>query len=428
MSVYQLVDLWFVSRYVGPLGIAAIGIVTPIIFLISSFGMAVGIGGASIISRALGAGNPERAKVTFGNQTVLTVGIAGTLVAIGALLQVPVLNLFGSNEEIMPLARSYFTILLVGIPFLAWAMMSNNVIRAQGRPKTAMYTLLIPAISNIILDWVFISVLGMGIAGAGWATTLGYTFSAIHTLIFFLGPRNELTLIRSGLRLQRDIIVEMFSIGMTTLARQGSFSVLAIVLNNTLDKYGGSLAISEYGLIRFFTMFVIFPVLGIMQGFMPIAGYNYGAMARDRVRAVVNESIRWSTTFSLIIFGIVIGMAPAITGFFTQDPELLKVTPYGMRVVFFASPLLGVAMISSAYFQAIGKAREALNSHAVPSTDIRGSPGRYSAILFRLKWHMVRIPNRGDTCRNGVLYLPSPRLNYLPGLRNEAIDLIARPR
>lgn len=360
MSIYTLVDIYFVSRYVGSFGIAAINIVMPITFLISSFGMAVGIGGASVISRALGRGDRSKAFTTFGNQTLLTITLALVLIIIGGLYERPVLMLFGSNKEILPFAEAYFEVVLPGIPFLAWAMMANSVIRAQGKPRVAMFTMLIPAFANIILDPLFIIHFNMGIAGAGWATTLGYLFSASYTLFFFSGKTNELRLKLKNLLPNRRIISEIFSIGSITLARQGSFSLLAIVLNHYLDRYGGSLAISEYSLIRGVTMFILFPVIGIMQGFMPIAGYNYGALNKERVRTSIRLSIRWGSIVSTFVFVLVLVLSDQMIGFFTEEPELLKDTPRALRLVFLATPVVGLSMISAAYFQAIGKAGPAL--------------------------------------------------------------------
>ena len=360
MSIYMLVDMYFVSHYVGKLGIAAINIVMPITFLISSFGMAVGIGGASVISRALGANNKPKAYTTFGNQTLLTVSLALILIIIGALYLKPVLALFGSNKEILPFAESYFEVVLPGIPFLAWAMMSNNVIRAQGKPRVAMFTLLIPALANIILDPLFMIGFDMGIAGAGWATSLGYTFSAVHTLYFFTSDKNELRLKLKNFFPSAKIVSEIFAIGSITLARQGSFSLLAIVLNHYLNKFGGTLAISEYGLIRSVTMFILFPVIGIMQGFMPIAGYNYGAVNKERVRTAIRLSITWGSIVSTILFVIVLLLSDQMIAFFTDDPDLLRDTPFALKLVFIGTPVIGVSMISAAYFQAIGKAFPAL--------------------------------------------------------------------
>ena len=156
MSIYGIVDTIFVGRWVGGLGIAAITVVMPITFLISSIGMAIGIGGASIISRAFGEQNQERAYRAFGNQIMLTSTLAIFFVVLGYFLMDPILSAFGGKGQVLAPAREYFSILLIGVPFLAWAMMSNNVFRAEGKPKTAMTVMLVPAVINLVLDPIFI--------------------------------------------------------------------------------------------------------------------------------------------------------------------------------------------------------------------------------------------------------------------------------
>ncbi|MCB0588455.1 MAG: polysaccharide biosynthesis C-terminal domain-containing protein, partial [Phaeodactylibacter sp.] len=221
MSIYFIVDTIFVGRWVGTLGIAAITVVMPITFFISSIGMAIGVGGSSIISRALGADNNRKACHTFGNMASLTLLIVMTVLLAGSFFKEPILTLFGANGDIMEPAKVYFDIILVSVPGLAWAMMSNNVMRAEGRPKMAMLTMMVPAIANLILDPILIIWLDMGLAGAAWATTISYYLSAIFALWFFLSGRSELHLYRSSMILEAPLVREIFSIGFVTLARQG---------------------------------------------------------------------------------------------------------------------------------------------------------------------------------------------------------------
>lgn len=360
MSIYQIVDVFFVSKFVGSTAIAAVNIVLPITFLISSIGMAVGVGGASMISRALGAGDDKRVSKTFGNQLTLAVGLSLLLVLMGYIFTEPILILFGANEEILPDAKVYFQILLIGLPFLAWAMMSNNVIRAEGKPKVAMLTLVIPAVANMVLDPIFIYYLDMGISGAAWATTIGYLSSGLYTLWFFLAGKSEIQFVKEYLKVDAPIVKELSSIGSVTLVRQGSFSLLAIVLNNSLDHYGGSIAIAAYALIRGFTLFVAFPNIGIMQGLMPIVGYNYGKESYDRLRESIKLSITWTTVTSLILFTLVAVFSYDLIALFTDDKELLEITPRALIFTFLGLPTMGVSFVAAAYYQAIGKTRPAL--------------------------------------------------------------------
>ena len=373
MSLYQLVDVWFVSRYAeGELAIAAITVVLPITFLISSFGMAVGVGGASVLARALGEENPEKAQKTFSNQILLTFGFVLSFVLLGYIYQTELLTLFGANEEIMPYAKKYLNILLLGLPFLGWAMMSNNVIRAEGKPKVAMLTMIIPAVSNIILDYLLILYFDMGIAGAAWATTTGYVLSGLYTLWFFLSGNSELKLSTSELRFDLPIVKEITSIGSITLLRQSMFSLLAIVLYGQLDKWGqveyaaalgdsgGSHAIAIYGLIRGFTLFVAFPIIGIMQGLMPIVSFNYGAKNGQRVKDSVWLAIKWTTGISLLLLSVIVLFPEDLIAIFTEDKYLLKHTPRVLKLIFISLPIMGIGFIGGAYFQAVGKPIPAL--------------------------------------------------------------------
>lgn len=360
LSIYGIVDTIFVGRFVGSLGIATITVVLPITFLISSIGMSIGVGGASIISRAFGDKNPRRAYTTFGNQIGMTLTLALIFVGLSFYYQEGVLKLFGGKGDVLEPSKDYFEIILIGIPFLAWAMMSNNVIRAEGYPKVAMFTLIVPAILNIILDPIFIVVLDMGLKGAAWATTLSYMASAGYTVWFFVFGKSSMRIKAEWLKPNMDIASEISSLGAVTLARQGTVSVLAIVLNNVLFSYGGEMGLSVYGVINRVMMFANFPVLGITQGFVPIVGFNYGARLKDRVHYAIQLALKTSTLIALGIFALIISFTGPLVQVFTSDPELIEQSIPAMRKAFLATPLLAFSLIGSAYFQAVGKHKPAL--------------------------------------------------------------------
>lgn len=360
MSIYFIVDTIFVGRFVGTMGIAAITVVMPITFLISSIGMAIGIGGSSVISRALGAGENRKAYHTFGNMIALTLVLVLSIVVLGSFFEVPLLRTFGANGDILSPSQSYFRIILLGVPGLAVAMMSNNVMRAEGEPKMAMMTMMIPAIANIALDPVLIIWMDMGLEGAAWATTISYYLSAGFAGWFFLSGRSELRTTVADLKLDLPLVKEIASIGGVTLARQGSVSLLTIVLNHSLFEYGTELAVATFGIINRIMMFANFPVLGITQGFLPIAGYNYGAKKWQRVKSIINLSMRSGTFIALFLFVGILSFSEEIVNLFTTDPDLLAKTPWALVIVFAATPLITTQLIGSAYFQAVGKAWPAL--------------------------------------------------------------------
>jgi putative MATE family efflux protein len=360
MSIYGIVDTIFVGLWVGSLGIAAITVVMPITFLIASIGMAIGVGGSSIVSRAFGEGNEDKAFRTFGNQVLLTISLGLFFVIIGFLFIEQILSLFGGRGDVQEPARIYFSIVLLGVPFLAWGMMSNNVIRAEGYPRIAMFVIMIPAVVNIILDPVFIIYLDMGIAGAAWATTISYLSSAIFATWFFLFGDSQMSLSKKFVKPDFPIIREISSLGSVTFARQGTISILSIVLNNSLFIYGGEMGLSIFGIIGRLLMFANFPVLGITQGFIPIVGYNYGAKLMDRVTKLIKLSIVTATSISFGIFVVIMTFTPQIISVFTNDLELIERTTPALRWVFLATPLLAVNLLGSAYFQAIGRRGPAL--------------------------------------------------------------------
>lgn len=360
MSINSIVDTIFVGHFVGSIGIAAIAVVMPISFFISSIGLAIGIGGASIISRTLGAGNPERAGKTFGTQMVMTLGASLVLLVAGYIFQESVLSAFGGKGTILVPAKVYFNVILFGTPFLAWAMMSNNVIRAEGKPRIAMMAMVLPAIINIILDPILIIGFNMGLYGAAWATTIAYIVSAAYIVIYFLRGKSEIQFKKKYLILDPPIAGEIFSIGGVSLVRQGSVTLLIAILNQTLFKYGGETGVAIYGIIARMMMFSLFPVMGVVQGFMPIAGYNYGAKSYIRVTETVVKAVKYGTGVALLVFTLIILFPTAIVKIFTTDEMLIRLAPRALVLVFMAIPLITMQLIGSAYFQAIGKPLPAL--------------------------------------------------------------------
>ncbi|GFD93043.1 MATE family efflux transporter [Alteromonas sp. KUL156] len=360
MSINMIVDTIFVGRWIGVLAIAAITVVLPIAFLISSIGMGVGIGGSSIISRALGANKEDKAFEVFGNQISLTIVLSVLFVLLGTFFSIPILQLFGANGDIITPATEYFDVIVWGVPFLAFAMMGNPVVRAVGKPNYAMLTMLFPAIANIFLDIIFIKFMNLGMYGAGLATSISYAVSGVFILWFFISKKTELKIIPKYFKLNFSIVKEVVSLGGVTIVRQGTISILTIVLNYSLFKYGGEISIAVYGIINRVMLFALFPVLGVTQGFLPIAGYNYGANNTERVKETINKSILFGTGIAVLIFILIMLFPTELVGVFTEDEKLLKLTPDALIVAFLATPVITTQLIGSAYFQAAGKALPAL--------------------------------------------------------------------
>ena len=238
-------------------------------------------------------------------------------------------------------------------------MMGNNIIRAEGQAKFAMVAMIIPAFFNIGLDILFIKYLNLGMFGAALATAISYFSCFLFVLWFFLF-KSELKLKMRHFVFNLPIVKEISELSFVTFSRQGVVGILSIILNHTLYTYGGEHSVTIYGIISRMLMFALFPILGITQGFLPIAGYNYGAGYYGRVKESVQLSIKYAAILATIIFLFILIFAEPITAIFTTDESVIAQTPDALRWVFAASPIIAIQLIGAAYFQAAGKAKKAL--------------------------------------------------------------------
>ncbi|NCO64676.1 MAG: MATE family efflux transporter, partial [Flavobacteriia bacterium] len=360
MSLNILVDTIFVGNWIGSIAIAAINVVLPVSFFIAALGMSIGIGGSSMISRALGAKDHKKALKTFGNQITLTLLLTVILVIIGLSFKDSIIFSFGGKGDIFDPAKIYYTIVLYGVPFLALCMMGNTVIRAEGKPKFAMYAMMIPSVSNLLLDYIFINILDYGMEGAAWATSISYIICFAFIVWFFLSKHSELKINFSHFGLNPKVVSEISSLGFVTLARQAVVSITYLFMNNILYDLGGETSVTSYAIVGRMLMFAMFPVLGLTQGFLPIAGFNYGAQNYSRVRETINTAIKYAMIMATLVFVLLMVFPEEITRMFTSDLEVIKQTPSNMRWVFAATPIIAIQLIGAAYFQAIGKATPAL--------------------------------------------------------------------
>ncbi|MGJ8665448.1 MAG: MATE family efflux transporter [Patiriisocius sp.] len=371
MSLNMIVDTIFVGRWIGPLAISAITVVLPVTFFIAAIGLAVGIGGSSVLSRALGAGDDDKALRVFGNQVTLTFLASGLLAVLGLIFQDTLIEFFGADESFKDLALVYYRIVMYGIVMLAMCMMGNNVIRAEGKPKFAMYAMMLPAVGNIAMDYLLINILDYGMEGAAWATFISYAVCFAFILWFFIF-KSELRLKAECFKLKKKIVSEISGLSFVTLGRQGVIAVLTILLNNVLIDVGDAIDVASYGIISRVLMFALFPVIGVNQGFMPIAGFNFGANQFGRVREAINTSIIYSGILALGIFILIMIFAEPFVSIFISDrigqdagstadnAALLKQTPNALRWIFAATPVIVIQLIGGSYFQAIGKVVPAL--------------------------------------------------------------------
>ena len=359
-AMYNFVDTIFVGRGVGSMGIAGISISLPVQIFVMAFAQMFGIGGASVISRALGERDHEKARRAAGNVMVFSVAFGLVMTLLGQFFLDQLLIMLGASEAIIPYAREYLGIILLGSAFFSFGMAMNHVVRAEGKPKIAMAAMLISAVLNIILDPIFIFSLNMGIWGAALATVLSQAATSIYVLFYFLSGKSLLRISLRSLIPEWRIMRETVSVGLSAFSRQVAGSLLAVVLNNSLVFYGGDIAVAVYGVINRLLMVFIMPMFGVNQGFLPIVGYNYGARKMRRARESVKLASAVTTMIALFSSIVMFLFARQLISIFTDETELIESTIYALRIVILATPTIGVQVIASGMFQALGKALPAL--------------------------------------------------------------------
>jgi len=359
-ALYNVVDAIFVGRGVGTLAIAGIAIVFPIQIVVMAIAQMLGIGGAAIISIALGAGDYSKAEKTFGNVLLLVIGFGIVMATLGNIFIDELLRIFGASDTVLPYSKDYASIILYGTVFFSFAMTSNNIVRSEGRATVAMTSMLVSAILNIILDPIFIFGFGWGIRGAAGATVISQFAAVIYLVIYFSSGKSSLKIHRKSLLLETKIITEILAIGSASFLRQVSTSIMVIFMNHTLRIYGGDLAIAIFGIMHRILMFISMPIFGIAQGLQPITGFNYGAKRYGKAKRVLHLSIQ-ATTIIGVIGAVIIVLFPRILlSIFTIDQNLISIGSRALRIFIIALPLTGFQVVGTTLFQAIGKARQAL--------------------------------------------------------------------
>lgn len=359
-ALYNLTDTIFVGRGVGSLAIAGIAVSFPVQILVMAIAQTFGIGAASIVSRALGAGDQARARKTLGNLFSVILLSSGIIAILGTLYLQPLLRLSGATETILPYGADYLGIILLGTPFFLFAMATNAVVRGEGNARVAMGTMVISGLLNIALDPLFIYGLGMGVRGAALATVIAQATTVVYLVYYFASPRTTLRVRLSDFRLDGRIVGESFSIGIGSGLRVAAGSITVVLLNNTLALYGGDLAIAAYGLINRITMFLFLPMIGIGQGMMPIVGYNYGARRLNRARDAIWQATLASTAMSVAAMVILLAFPGFLLRVFTDDAELIALAVPAARLIVIVFPTVGFQLVAAAVFQALGRPAPAM--------------------------------------------------------------------
>ena len=356
-AFYNLVDAYFVGG-LGESQMGAISVVYPLGQVVVGLGLLFGNGAASYISRLLGRGDKENADKVASTALYSSISVGAVIIIISMIFLHPILKLLGATDSILPYAATYAGIYIVSCIFNVFNVTMNNIVTSEGAAKTTMCTLLIGAVLNIALDPLFIYVFDLGVAGAAIATAISQVVSTCVYLTYILRKKSVFHFRVKDCTYSREIMSEIFKIGIPTLVFQILTSLSISLINNAAGDYGDS-AIAGMGVVTRLISMGSLSVFGFIKGFQPIAGYSYGAKKFDRLREAIKTSILWSTVFC-VIFGLVLALFPtAIVSQFTKgDAEMIRIGAASLRANGITIMLFGFYTVYSSLFLALGKGRE----------------------------------------------------------------------
>ena len=360
--LYNIVDRIYIGHMPegGSLALTGLGVCMPIIMVVSAFAALVSMGGAPRASIAMGRGDNSAAERILGNCFILQIIISAILISALLIWDRDLLLAFGASPDTIGFAAGYMDIYALGTIFVQLTLGMNAFITAQGFSKTGMYTVLIGAVSNIILDPVFIFGLDMGVRGAALATVISQCISCLWVLLFLRGEKTILRLKKENMRLEAGVILPCLALGLAAFIMQSSESIISVSFNTSLLKYGGDIAVGAMTILSSINMFAMLPLQGLGQGAQPIVSYNYGAKDAKRVRGAFKLLLRSSLIYAGALWLIIMLFPQAFTGLFTPNAELAAFTQAAMRRYFAVMFMFGIQVACQMTFTAIGSARSSI--------------------------------------------------------------------
>lgn len=354
-ALYNIVDRIFIGQSVGHIALSGISVIFPIMIIIMGFGMLVGIGSAILTSIALGTQNRDRAEKVLGNAFFLMIAVSILVSIIGFAIKDPLLSSFGATSETLGYANDYLCIILAGSFFAIAGYGLNTTIRSEGNAKIAMVSMIISAVLNIILDAVFILGLEMGVKGAAYATVISQMVLTIWVILHFRRKRSIIKLRLINIKPQPLVIKKILLAGMAPFIMQIANSLVQVIFNTQLIRYGGDIAVAAMGVVNSVVTMIIMSIIALNMASQPIIGYNFGAKNYMRVKETWILTMKCSTVISIITFILVQLFPGHIIMLFNNDPELLDKGTTGLRIFLTMLPIVGFQIVTGNYFQATGK-------------------------------------------------------------------------
>ena len=369
LTVAQLVQLAYnvVDRiYLGHMGdgnsmaLTGVGLTFPIITLIMAFTALFGVGGVPLFSMARGAGDTEKASKILGNSFALLLSSAGILMICGFVFCRPILFAFGASEESFVYAKQYLDIYLLGTFFSMTTTGLNGYINAQGFPKIGMLSIILGAVTNIILDPIFIFVFDMGVSGAALATIISQACSAVWVLRFLFGKQVLIPLQLSNIRIRRQVTKDIFKLGTSNFIMQGTNCLVQVACNSTLQRYGGDLYVGIMTVTNSVREICMLPVSGLINGAQPVVSFNYGARKYDRVRAGIRFNTYIGVSFTMVAWLLIVLFPEFWFGIFSDDLAMMASGVPMLKLYFFGFVFMAFQFAGQSTFQALGDAKHAI--------------------------------------------------------------------
>ncbi len=360
--LYNIVDRIYIGHIpqTGDMALTGVGVCMPLIMIVSAFAALVGSGGAPRASICMGQKEDDRAELIMGNCFTFQLIISAVLTVILLIFNRDFLMAFGASENTIEYASGYMSIYALGTVFVQLTLGMNAFITAQGFAKTGMYSVLIGAVSNIILDPVFIFALNMGVQGAALATIVSQAFSCAWVLVFLLGKNSSLRIKRKNLSLKAGIILPCLALGLSFFVMQSSESIIFVCFNASLLKYGGDMAVGAMTILTSVMQFAMLPLQGLGQGAQPIISYNFGAKNAARVKDAFKLLLKSSLTYSTLLWLCVMLAPQALASIFTPNAALIAFTKDALRVYMACMLLFGIQIACQMTFTAIGNAKASI--------------------------------------------------------------------
>ena len=359
--LYNVVDRIYNGKLPeGDMAMAGLGIAMPIILLISAFSLLIGNGGAPLAAIQMGKQKNNEAEKILGNSVSLLIMISIFLTILFMLFKEPILLLFGASNATITYAIDYISIYLLGTLFVQFTLGLNPFIITQGFAKIGMFSVLIGAIINIILDPIFIFGLEMGVKGAALASVIAQFCSMLWVIRFLCGKKTKLKIMKQYLKLDTTVVGKILSLGMAPFIMHGSESLILIALNSQLLKYGGNIALNSMTIMSSLTQVVVLPLLGLAQGAQPILGHNLGAGKIGRVKKTFEILFITCLSYTIIIILTFMIFSKWIVMIFNTNPELVKTTTEAMKIYFAGLFVFGAQVACQQTFLALGKAKQSM--------------------------------------------------------------------